>query len=707
MKKAFLTLFFWLFLLPLRANPFLFSLEGYLEKIQLSSVEDTLLSHLSHENGIDALVLRVASSGGDLEAVIAFAKMLMEVKKRYHLPLTVYIDHIAVGPGAIFPFLSDTLYVTSSVAWGDVIYGVAPPPNLDSLRAVFDDVLNADRIHAATLKQLSEAMIDPSVVLVSQLALESGHDQVDRFIANLSQLQQLNLVDNVVEEKDFQAAIRQEDAFQKKFFHSVQVHEKGNNNIGYLSIGIDHPINQATYIYVKFALEEYLKRKACFVLLDLNTPGGEVLSTIKIIQLLHKWDQEHHIPTLAFINDWAISAGAMLAYGCRFIGSTPSSIMGAAEPVVSDGTSMQSASEKVNSALRAEMANLASFYHRDPLIAEAMVDKDILLVLRDKKIVRLDGQEALVLTGPNKDTVISGQGKLLTLSAKELIDFKVSDFSVVDQALPTITQAEREQNRWPAKKMLAFTNPVLAKIPNAIILNYVNWKVTFFTFLSHPLVSALLLIGLIVGAYLEIHTPGFGVMGSFAILCLALILVSSFSVYAAGSLEILALLAGALFIALEIFVIPGFGFVGIIGIFITLLGLFALLLPGIRGLSAPSWDLIAQGWLMRLAYLALGVIIAAAFLVLFSRFGSKRLLTWSKIVLTKEPSVEKARPLQEKMPRLKSEGVTLTPLYPFGRVEIEGQTFDAVSLGGFIEANENVEVLRIEGNKLIVKKIKE
>ena len=85
--------------------------------------------------------------------------------------------------------------------------------------------------------------------------------------------------------------------------------------------------------------------------------------------------------------------------------------MGAAEPLTMEGQKMEVASEKVNSALRADFANRASFFGRNPHIAEAMVDKDIILVLREGAIVRLDSDDQ-IHKGDHPDQVISPKGKL-------------------------------------------------------------------------------------------------------------------------------------------------------------------------------------------------------------------------------------------------------------------------------------------------------
>ena len=214
-----------------------------------------------------------------------------------------------------------------------------------------------------------------------------------------------------------------------KFAGHIKFDSKGPNTIGLIRIDDKKStISQSTWIYVKSALEYYKKNPPRLIILDLNTPGGEVFAAQKISDALKDFDTQQNIPVVAFINNWAISAGAMLTYSCRFITTTKDGSMGAAEPVhLGEGGQMVTASEKVNSALRTDFANRARFFDRDPNIAEAMVDKDIILVKRYGKIIRLDKEDQIRASGPNPDLVITSKGKLLTLSAQEMIDYGVAD----------------------------------------------------------------------------------------------------------------------------------------------------------------------------------------------------------------------------------------------------------------------------------------
>lgn len=498
------------------------------------------------------------------------------------------------------------------------------------------------------------------------------------------------------------------EALDNKLAEHIHFDLNGPNRIGYLSIGRDHPIDQSTYLYVKFALEHDKKKGVCFILLDLNTPGGEVFSALKIVDLLHQIDEQDHIPVVAFIDNWALSAGAMLAYGCRFIGIVKSASMGAAEPVLigRDGKG-EMASEKIRSALRAEFANLASYYGRDPLLAEAMVDKEMIVVLRKGQVVRLE-EESQVRMGKDADSVIARKGKLLTLNAGQLIDLKVADFLVLPHPLIPLTEQELAEGKWPAAKSLLFQQSFFKKIPQAEILSFGDWRIGVFAFLNHPLISSLLFIGLVLGVYLEMSHPGFGVAGIMAAVCLGLILLSSFAVETVDWLELIILGAGIVLLVVEVAILPGFGLTGILGILLILFGLFSLMLPNLDQVHF-SWDLsqlnlATIAFLERLSYLCAAFVISVVIIGIIARFVSPRLIKMSRMVLTEDQEGYVAS--QFELSVIGKIGVVVTELKPAGHIAVDGKHYQALSESGFVSKGKKVLIVGGKGAHLIVKEEK-
>ncbi|MFZ0565558.1 MAG: NfeD family protein [Chlamydiales bacterium] len=488
----------------------------------------------------------------------------------------------------------------------------------------------------------------------------------------------------------------------------IQFSSEGPNYVGHIYIGgHQNQISQGTYLYVKNALDYYKELQPSFIILELDSPGGQVFPAQKISDALKEIDTQYGIPVVAYINNWAISAGAMLAFSSRYITIVKDASMGAAQPVTQTG---EGTSEKVNSAIRADFANRAAFFDRNPLIAEAMVDADIILVVRNGEIIELDNNDQI----ESSDQVITKKGKLLTLNSKELIEWGVADIRLLPEKLSPITEEEKKHGEWPASKELLFTYPFFKQIPNATIKAYkMDWKTQFFAILASPIVTSILFLGLMLGAYIEMSTPGFGIAGIFALVCLFLIVLSSFALQAAGWLEFIMLGVGVGLILIEIFLIPGFGITGILGIILALGGLFALLLPGIREVNfdfdTKTLNAAGQYIVDRFVWLAGAVVVGAVAIALLARFIVPRLGVFSPLVLRGEQERAKgyvAGLAKEALPEVGTQGVVISPLRTAGKVEIQGEIYDAVSSGKFIEKGEKVKVIGVEGSKMIVEEDK-
>lgn len=502
-----------------------------------------------------------------------------------------------------------------------------------------------------------------------------------------------------------------EERFHEELKKHIRCRSDGPNIIGRIVIE-DHSeaITQATWLYVKKALEHYQKIQPCFVILELNTPGGEVFAAQKISDALKELDTQFNIPVVAYINNWAISAGAMLAYSSRFIVVAKDASMGAAEPVLMEGVEgkMEAASEKINSALRADFANRARFFGRNPLLAEAMVDKDIILVIRQGKLIKLDNENQIKLDGDHPDIVVSPKGKLLTLDAEQMIALGVADLMLQPTKTPPITPEEQKAGEWPAKKSPIFHQPFFDEIPNAVIDSYpLDWKLRFFALLASPMVSSLLMLGLMVGFYLEVTTPGFGLPGTVATTCLFLIMLSSFSLEIANWLEVILLFTGLAVILVELFVLPSFGLLGFVGIIFFLMGLFGMMLPGADAVSYEydTQTLNAAGTVFfeRLAWFCGTLVVAFIIIALLARFLTPRLGNFSRLVLkgneqTGYTSVENL----DSLPKAGSVGIAATSLRPAGKVTIDDKQYDAMSTGAFIEKGHAVSVTGVDSGTLMV-----
>lgn len=729
MLRSIISLFL-LFPVLLVAETEAFTFDGHLSTEIAAQAKSTL----DKKPAPETLILTIDSTSGELREVLELAKEIYALKINNGTRVIVYISENAVGPAALLPFLADELYISFFVSWGDIALGTDKSIPTHLLRSQVTSLIARDQPHAKELKLLAAAMADPSQQIVEKdgWRLQKGEDLTgvvsavgEALVVNHDQLRALDLIKGTVSATRFRELFAQPEKVEKpkakgearkgvdaRLKEHIRFNSDGPNTVGLINIdNRTTGINQSTWIYVKTALDYYKEKKPAFVILRLNTPGGEVFAAQKISDALKELDTQYNIPVVAFIDNWAISAGAMLAYSCRFITVVKDGSMGAAEPVFAgESGKMETAPEKVNSALRADFANRARFFDRNPDVAEAMVDKDIILVYRHGKIVRLDREEQIRTSGPDPDKIITAKGKLLTLSAAESMQYGVADILLPPQKLPLITEKERAAGKWPAEKTLVFEYPFFKEIPQATIDEYqMDWRTLFFVILAHPIVASMLFLGMMVGFYVEINTPGFGVPGSVGLICLFLIVLSSFALDVANWLEVILLCVGIILIAMDLFVTPTFGLLGGAGALLAIIGLFGMMLPGIGAIDfefdTQTFNAAGEAFFKRLAWLCGTFVLGLVIIAMLGRYVMPSFAMFSRFVLAGHEETDYiAGEDPTKLPGPGTSGKVVATLRPAGKVMIDGTIYDAVTAGDFIDSGVAIEVEQLDGSVMVVKR---
>jgi len=333
-------------------------------------------------------------------------------------------------------------------------------------------------------------------------------------------------------------------------------------------VPVDGVIDLGLAPFLQRALDEAVAAKAAAVVLEVNTFGGRVDAAVLIRDAL----LTARVPTVAFVNRRAISAGALISLATERIAMADGATIGAAAPVQAGPAGTQPASEKTVSYLRKEFRATAEARKRPPLLAEAMVDAD----------VEVPG--------------VKPKGKLLTLTTAEALEHGVADFQADD--LPAL---------------LARLDLADAEVRRLLI----TWAETLVRFLTHPIVASLLLTIGILGILTEVQAPGLGVPGLVGLASLALFFWGHWLTRLAGWEEVLLIVAGLVLLGVEIFVLPGFGVAGTLGLLALLLGLgLSLVGPG------ATW--MAVFWAVGRVVLSLVVGLAAG-LVLLKLLPERRL----------------------------------------------------------------------------------
>ena len=702
--------FLLLFLCSLNAEEY-FYLNGHLSKEALQPIQNRIVQ--LKENPPKEIGIAIQSSSGDLEAIFDLAEQLYALKPQ--AKISVFIDERVMGPAAIMPFISDQLEGSSFFSWGDIPLSAEKSYSTNLLQNRVLSLIDPVLPNKELWERLAQGMSDPNAIVQQGLSVPG-----QTLVLNQNQVRQLKLLhatttlaafENRFKGETFKTAVVKVLSDEKLKAHIKP--QEGINRIGRIHINDrNSTISQATWIYVKNALDYYKKQPPLFILLELNTPGGEVFAAEKIADALKEMDTQHNIPVVAFINNWAISAGALIAYSSRFIAISKDASMGAAEPLLQDASGdVKVASEKVNSAFRTDFANRAKFFDRNPYLAEAMVDKDTIVVFRHGNILKLDDESQIRKSGPDADILISPKGKLLTLSAEQMITYRVADLLVPPAKLEEITAQEKERGEWPAKKEALFQYPFFNSIPQATVDEYqMDWKTWFLVLLANPVVSSALFLGLMLGFYLEMNTPGFGIAGTIALTSLGLIILSSFALEIADWLEVILLLSGLAIILVDLFVLPTFGLLGIIGLVAFLAGLLGLMLPGLGSIEfefdTQTFNAAGEAFLNRLGWLLGTFVIGLIAIALLARYVAPSMGAFKKFVLEGKEQVGYLAGIDPKqLPQVGQTGVVISTLRPAGKVEIDQRIYDAMSTGRFIEKEAKVVVKRLEGSTLMVDEV--
>lgn len=484
---------------------------------------------------------------------------------------------------------------------------------------------------------------------------------------------------------------------QTKPLHSIQL-SKGSS-IGRIVINDrKHGISDATWLYVKAAIDYYKDTKPALVILELNTPGGEVFAAQRISNALRTLDTKYGIPVIAYINNWAISAGAMLAYSCRYIVAAPDACMGAATPVFQTEKGMEAAPEKVNSALRADFANRAAFFDRNPDIAQAMVDPDLILIRRNDKILGLSTESELLPT----DVIISPKGKLVTLTADQLRDLSVADWMIPKN----VSEAPDEE----VPQTVALGQTPLHTIPGLEAFSetpvqtfQTDTKTSIVAALASPAISSILVFIAFVCLYLEMSVPGATLPGFVGGVAVLLLLVGGFAQEAITWFEPLCVIIGGVLVALEMLFFPTMGVLLVIGGALLAYGLLALVVPGLSSIRFDGDSLNAVGVyaLHRLAWLSGAFLLSVGAILVLSRRLPLKTLRRSGIIL------DSSSPTPEENSGLTAgdKGVVIAALRPSGKVQCHGVIYDAVSDGRYIEEGSKIEIAQIMGSVVQVREI--
>lgn len=402
--------------------------------------------------------------------------------------------------------------------------------------------------------------------------------------------------------------------------------------------------------YVDLAIDHANEVKADIVIIEMDTYGGVLTDAKEIVDKI----MDYKNPIWVFINSDAASAGALISVACDSIYMSPGASIGAATVVDGSG---EKAPDKYQSYMRSIMRSTAEENGRDPRIAEGMVDED----------VAIDS--------------ITESGKIITFSTNEAIKYGYCEGKV--ESVEEILKKNQVDSYEIERFQLSGTEKVIS-----VFLN--------------PFISGILILVILAGIYFEMQTPGLGFAGLAALIALILYLVPYYLNGLAENWEIIAFFLGVALLAIEIFVLPGFGIAGVSGITLIVMSLILIMLDN----DFFNFDFVPQQSILLATAATLGGIVGAVGILFYlsSRLSKSTIFRGVALTDTQERS-QGYTSSSFKEPMKGKKGTAYTVLRPSGKVLIDGQIYDAYTRGDFIDKDIDVEVVNDEGTSLQVKRI--
>lgn len=428
---------------------------------------------------------------------------------------------------------------------------------------------------------------------------------------------------------------------------------------------IKENIAPAIWRQTKQAFEAADSLKADLFLIHMNTYGGTVVDADSIrTRILNS-----KIPVVVFIDNNAASAGALISIACDRIYMRTGGSIGAATVVNQTGEKMP---DKYQSYMRSTMRATAEAHgkdtiitakdttykwKRDPMIAEAMVD------------------ERVYIPG------IIDTGKILTFTPMEAMKHGYCEgiCENVDEVLK------------------------LNEMENARIVEYKPTALErFIGFMVNPIVSGILIMAILGGIYFEMQTPGIGFPFGVAVLAAILYFSPLYLEGLAANWEILIFVIGLILIAVELFVVPGFGVTGISGITLAFSG---LVLSLIKNVDFTFEHVNSNDLLVALVTVLVGTVGGIGLAIYLSqKMFTTQTGQFSHLSLHRVMKLEDGYlGVDTEILHLKGKkGIAITTLRPSGKINIEGKNYDAMAEAGMIDKGTRILVTKVEAAQLYV-----
>lgn len=438
-------------------------------------------------------------------------------------------------------------------------------------------------------------------------------------------------------------------------------------------IPVRDQIAQPALYVIRNGVKDAITAGAKFVVLDMNTPGGDLASTLEIMEVLDRFRETEGGTVVTYVNREAGSAGAIIAAITDRIYFAPKSVMGAAEPILSTGAdASEGLKRKITSYLAAKVRALSEGHAFRGQVLQAMMDPtfefkigDAIIKAKDGPLLTVTASEAMKEYGdPGQPLLGAGIVEDLPQLFAQLAGgatFEVREFHMT----------------WSIKlaRWLTAISPLLLGIGGLLL-------------------------------FIEFKTPGFGAFGILGIALLLVVFLGHNVAGLSGHEAILVFLLGVALVLVELLFFPGVVVVAVIGLVL----MFGSLLWGMADIwPGDAFELTPEMFVLPAFNLSVGVILAVVMAALIVRFLPKSVF-WNRMVLAAEVSGSATRGVASDIAAAGeiAPGAiarVVSDLHPSGRIEIDGRILEARVEVGEVRAGTQVRVVGRGDFVLIVEPI--
>jgi len=414
--------------------------------------------------------------------------------------------------------------------------------------------------------------------------------------------------------------------------------------------------------FLRRAVKTAESNEAAAIIFDMNTYGGRLDAAADIVNALN----QTKIPTYTFINTNAGSAGALIAIATHHIYMAPVSAIGAAAPILSTGEDLPpTAKEKTISYFSALIRGSAIRNGHNPDVAEAFMNKE--------KEVKIG------------DRVVHPKGAVLTLNAQEATE-RTKDKPLLAEGI--------------ADSIADLTKKAGLKGNVATIEPTGFEQIAFWITALAPL----LLLGGILGAYLEFKIPGATWPGIISAICFTLFFLGHYLAGLAGWEVVALFILGMVLVLIEILFFAHSTIVfGVVGVFLMLGSLLWTMID-----RYPGQNFFPTGKMLAVPLLNMFIAIVGAFILiaLLARYLPRTSIYRRFALMESNPPGPSLAGAPRQFATALTPGVqgtAITVLRPSGKARFADHVVDVVTEGEFIGPQTPVTVIQTDGMRVVVK----